>query len=121
MGDFLCLWVLGAEFGSVGDRLGKRTRLLSGVGLFALQCSYTVDISRGILHCEIKLTRQFSIIGPASVVCAETLRQNNYRGRIIMVTKDDVLPFDKPKLGKVRLEATFHMDFSILYCVVKSK
>ncbi|MEQ2256150.1 hypothetical protein ILYODFUR_021436 [Ilyodon furcidens] len=38
--------------------------------------------------------------GPASLVCAETLRQNCYQGRIIMVTKDSLPPFDKPKLSK---------------------
>ncbi|XP_039986021.1 apoptosis inducing factor mitochondria associated 4 [Xiphias gladius] len=38
--------------------------------------------------------------GPASLVCAETLRQNCYQGRIIMFTKDTLPPFDKPKLSK---------------------
>ncbi|XP_037632416.1 apoptosis inducing factor mitochondria associated 4 isoform X2 [Sebastes umbrosus] len=38
--------------------------------------------------------------GPAALVCAETLRQNDYQGRIIMVTKDSLPPFDKPKLSK---------------------
>ncbi|KAK7882098.1 hypothetical protein WMY93_028272 [Mugilogobius chulae] len=38
--------------------------------------------------------------GPASLVCAETLRQNDYKGRIIMITKDTLPPFDKPKLSK---------------------
>uniref|UniRef100_A0A8C5H1D6 Apoptosis-inducing factor 3-like n=1 Tax=Gouania willdenowi TaxID=441366 RepID=A0A8C5H1D6_GOUWI len=38
--------------------------------------------------------------GPASLVCAETLRQNSFQGRIIIVTKDAVPPFDKPKLSK---------------------
>ncbi|KAM3615836.1 uncharacterized protein V6R79_008530 [Siganus canaliculatus] len=38
--------------------------------------------------------------GPASLVCAETLRQNCYQGRIVMVTKDSLPPFDKPKLSK---------------------
>ncbi|MCJ8740078.1 hypothetical protein PDJAM_G00054840 [Pangasius djambal] len=38
--------------------------------------------------------------GPASLQCAETLRQNDYQGRIIMVTKDQQLPFDKTKLSK---------------------
>uniref|UniRef100_A0A8C5N9B5 Apoptosis-inducing factor 3-like n=1 Tax=Gouania willdenowi TaxID=441366 RepID=A0A8C5N9B5_GOUWI len=37
---------------------------------------------------------------PASLVCAETLRQNSFQGRIIIVTKDAVPPFDKPKLSK---------------------
>ncbi|XP_076591782.1 apoptosis inducing factor mitochondria associated 4 [Chaetodon auriga] len=38
--------------------------------------------------------------GPAALVCAETLRQNCYQGRIIIVTKDSLPPFDKPKLSK---------------------
>uniref|UniRef100_A0A667WNL4 Apoptosis inducing factor mitochondria associated 4 n=1 Tax=Myripristis murdjan TaxID=586833 RepID=A0A667WNL4_9TELE len=38
--------------------------------------------------------------GPASLVCAETLRQHCYQGRIVMVTKDTLPPFDKPKLSK---------------------
>jgi len=44
----------------------------------------------------------FVTSGPASLVCAETLRQNCYRGRIVMVTKDTLPPYDKPKLSKVR-------------------
>ncbi|XP_041949624.1 apoptosis-inducing factor 3 [Alosa sapidissima] len=39
--------------------------------------------------------------GCASLVCAETLRQENYGGRIIMVTRDDLLPYDKTRLSKV--------------------
>lgn len=42
-------------------------------------------------------------LGPASLVCAETLRQNCYQGRIIMVTKDSLPPYDKTKLSKVRM------------------
>lgn len=42
--------------------------------------------------------------GPASLQCAETLRQNDYQGRIIMVTKDEQLPLDKTKLSKVRMK-----------------
>ncbi|KAG5844748.1 hypothetical protein ANANG_G00165850 [Anguilla anguilla] len=39
--------------------------------------------------------------GSASLVCAETLRQQNYGGRIVMVTSDDLLPYDKTTLSKV--------------------
>ncbi|XP_066501400.1 apoptosis-inducing factor 3 [Hoplias malabaricus] len=39
--------------------------------------------------------------GCASVICAEILRQENYGGRIIMVTRDDLLPHDKTRLSKV--------------------
>ncbi|CAL8361386.1 unnamed protein product [Merluccius merluccius] len=38
--------------------------------------------------------------GPAALLCAETLRQNFYKGRIVMITKDALPPFDKPKLSK---------------------
>ncbi|KAJ8377570.1 hypothetical protein AAFF_G00255880 [Aldrovandia affinis] len=36
--------------------------------------------------------------GSASLVCAETLRQN-YRGRVVMVAWDDLLPYDKTEQG----------------------
>ncbi|XP_054610422.1 apoptosis-inducing factor 3 [Dunckerocampus dactyliophorus] len=39
--------------------------------------------------------------GVASLICAETLRQENFGGRIIMVTKDELLPYDKTRLSKV--------------------
>ncbi|XP_048468596.1 apoptosis inducing factor mitochondria associated 4 isoform X2 [Rhincodon typus] len=38
--------------------------------------------------------------GPASLVCAETLRQEGYTGRIILATKEMYLPYDRPKLSK---------------------
>uniref|UniRef100_A0A673IZA2 Apoptosis inducing factor mitochondria associated 5 n=1 Tax=Sinocyclocheilus rhinocerous TaxID=307959 RepID=A0A673IZA2_9TELE len=34
-------------------------------------------------------------------MCAETLRQENYGGRIIMISRDDLLPYDKTRLGKI--------------------
>uniref|UniRef100_A0A3B4ZUP8 Apoptosis-inducing factor 3-like n=1 Tax=Stegastes partitus TaxID=144197 RepID=A0A3B4ZUP8_9TELE len=37
----------------------------------------------------------------ASLMCAEILRQQNFGGRIIMVTRDDLLPYDKTRLSKV--------------------
>ncbi|KAG7516910.1 apoptosis-inducing factor 3-like [Solea senegalensis] len=39
--------------------------------------------------------------GPASLICAETLRHENFGGRIIMVTRDNLLPHDKTRLSKV--------------------
>ncbi|KAF3841004.1 hypothetical protein F7725_006866 [Dissostichus mawsoni] len=37
----------------------------------------------------------------ASLICAETLRQEHFGGRIIMVTRDELLPYDKTRLSKV--------------------
>uniref|UniRef100_UPI0037E70CDB apoptosis-inducing factor 3 n=1 Tax=Semicossyphus pulcher TaxID=241346 RepID=UPI0037E70CDB len=39
--------------------------------------------------------------GAASLICAETLRQEEFGGRIIMATKDELLPYDKTRLSKV--------------------
>ncbi|XP_040194314.1 apoptosis-inducing factor 3-like isoform X1 [Rana temporaria] len=38
--------------------------------------------------------------GPAALVCAETLRQEGYSGKIVMVTRERHLPYDRPKLSK---------------------
>lgn len=63
---------------------GKRGRLLQGVETSKLN---------DVCVCA----------GPASLLCAETLRQNHYEGRIVMVTRDTLPPIDKPKLSKVRV------------------
>ncbi|KAM9359787.1 apoptosis-inducing factor 3-like [Symphorus nematophorus] len=89
-------------------------------GLDSLPC-YKVKVEDGKVYVTInksslKLTKRVkqmcSIVpdvkhtilliggGPAALVCAETLRQNCYQGQIIMVTKDNLPPFDKPKLSK---------------------
>ncbi|XP_075343601.1 apoptosis-inducing factor 3 [Odontesthes bonariensis] len=39
--------------------------------------------------------------GAASLICAETLRQENFGGRIIMVSREELLPYDKTRLSKV--------------------
>jgi len=46
--------------------------------------------------------RLFVIVGggPAGATCAETLRSNGYTGRIVMICKENVLPYDRPKLSK---------------------
>uniref|UniRef100_A0A8C5C4S5 Rieske domain-containing protein n=1 Tax=Gadus morhua TaxID=8049 RepID=A0A8C5C4S5_GADMO len=46
--------------------------------------------------------------GPAALLCAETLRRNSYQGRIVMVTKDALPPFDKPKLSKVNEPVSYY-------------
>jgi len=42
-----------------------------------------------------------SSLGPAAAVCAETLRQEGFRGPIVVATKENHLPYDRPKLSKV--------------------
>ncbi|KAI9561897.1 hypothetical protein GHT06_012859 [Daphnia sinensis] len=44
--------------------------------------------------------------GAAGHSCAETLRQEGFSGRVIIVTKDEALPYDRTKLSKaMNLEA----------------
>ncbi|CAJ1065555.1 apoptosis-inducing factor 3-like [Xyrichtys novacula] len=83
--------------------------------------SYKVKVEDGKVYVSInknslKLTRRIKAMcseapevkhtilliggGPASLVCAETLRQNCFEGRIIIITKDNLPPIDKPKLSK---------------------
>nr|XP_060613706.1 apoptosis-inducing factor 3-like [Anolis sagrei ordinatus] len=38
--------------------------------------------------------------GPAALTCAETLRQEGFSGRIVMVTREGHLPYDRTKLSK---------------------
>lgn len=46
--------------------------------------------------------RVFLVVGGggAAMSCAETLRQEGYTGRIVMVSKENSLPYDRPKLSK---------------------
>lgn len=38
--------------------------------------------------------------GPAGATCAETLRQEGFTGRIIMLCKENSLPYDRVKVSK---------------------
>ncbi|XP_039305137.1 apoptosis-inducing factor 3 isoform X5 [Solenopsis invicta] len=39
--------------------------------------------------------------GPSGATCAESLRQEGFTGRIVMVCKEDVVPYDRIKVSKV--------------------
>ena len=55
-----------------------------------------------IFHCSILyILYNYYVIGPASVVCAETLRQEGFRGKIILCCREKTLPYDRPKITKV--------------------
>lgn len=49
-----------------------------------------------------------SITGPASVVAAETLRQEGFKGRVILACRENVLPYDRVKLSKVSPDQNKH-------------
>lgn len=38
--------------------------------------------------------------GPCAQTCAETLRQNSFKGRILMICKESYLPYDRVKVSK---------------------
>jgi len=46
--------------------------------------------------------RIFVIVGggAAGATCAETLRQEGFQGKILMICKENYLPYDRPKLSK---------------------
>ena len=48
-------------------------------------------------------------VGPASVVAAETLRQEGFKGRVILACRENVLPYDRIKLSKVSLSLFFSL------------
>jgi len=47
-------------------------------------------------------TRTFAIVGggAAGVTAAQTLRAAGYRGRLLLITAEDALPYDRPALSK---------------------
>eukprot|EP00731_Ephydatia_muelleri_P011006 Em0005g1592a len=46
--------------------------------------------------------KTFLIIGggPAGLECAETLRREGFKGKVILASRENVLPYDRPKLSK---------------------
>ncbi|KAI6652355.1 Apoptosis-inducing factor 3-like isoform X1 [Oopsacas minuta] len=58
--------------------------------------------TKGMVKFSEKNTNVVLLIGggPASTVCAETLRQEGYDGKILMACKERFLPYDRPKGSK---------------------
>ena len=46
--------------------------------------------------------KHFVIVGggPAGLNCAETLRQSGFSGRVTVVSKEDLIPYDRTLLSK---------------------
>uniref|UniRef100_A0A8C5CFG0 AIF family member 3 n=1 Tax=Gadus morhua TaxID=8049 RepID=A0A8C5CFG0_GADMO len=77
------------------------------------RCSAVINSNTGFSHVLIIGS------GPAGLVCAETLRQEGFTDRIVMVTADRHPPYDRPKLSKVSLTQSVQDDSftSCLYIV----
>ena len=51
-------------------------------------------LTKAVVHCHLLGG------GPAALSCAETLRQEGFTGRIVMVIKEKRVPYDRVKLSK---------------------
>ncbi len=53
-----------------------------------------------------KDSRTFVIVGAGAAgnAAAQTLREDGFRGRIVMITKEKQLPYDRPKLSKLYMQ-----------------
>ncbi|KZC13355.1 Apoptosis-inducing factor 3 [Dufourea novaeangliae] len=65
-----------------------------------------LGLNRRVKHmCEQDPSNQTTVVivggGPAGATCAETLRQENFTGNIIMICKENVVPYDRVKVSKV--------------------
>lgn len=60
--------------------------------------------------CRPVSTLLFLSVGPASVVAAETLRQEGFKGHVILACRENVLPYDRIKLSKVSLSLSLSHD-----------
>ena len=52
--------------------------------------------------------------GPSGATCVDTLRQNGFTGRIVMICKEPVLPYDRIKVSK-------QMDFDITKTLLRTQ
>ena len=59
-------------------------------------------------------------VGPASVVAAETLRQEGFKGRVILACRENVLPYDRIKLSKVSKPFSSLFFFHNVRCITET-
>lgn len=70
------------------------------MSLVLLLCYFSLLLS--LFLSTITATFPFRLpVGPAGLECAETLRQCGYKGKILIVTAESDLPYDRTKLSKV--------------------
>ncbi|XP_067650688.1 apoptosis-inducing factor 3-like isoform X2 [Haliotis asinina] len=57
---------------------------------------------KSMVKCSGDNNQTFVLVGggPATVECAETLRQEGFTGKVIIITREKHLPYDRPKLSK---------------------
>ncbi|KAK2164938.1 hypothetical protein LSH36_57g03020 [Paralvinella palmiformis] len=57
---------------------------------------------KSVVNYDAADKRIFIVVGggPAAASCVETLRQEGYTGRIVMISKEPYLPYDRTKLSK---------------------
>ncbi|NXY50469.1 AIFM3 factor, partial [Ceuthmochares aereus] len=66
-------------------------------------CKHKQHLGLGMISTRCLLNPDTVLLlggGVAALVCAETLRQEGFTGRIIMATKEKHVPYDKAKLSK---------------------
>lgn len=76
-------------------------------GLVHVKASHKdLDLNRRLKKmCEVDARNETTVVivggGPAAATCAESLRQEDFTGKIIMICKENVLPYDRVKVSKV--------------------
>ena len=64
-----------------------------------------LETDKRIMPMAVKEARNGEIFvviggGPSAQTCVETLRQNGFKGRILMICKENILPYDRVKVSK---------------------